>query len=65
MSKDGIIKLWNQKYTSLFVLKIPSLLKLVWNMKEVQSIKNQQSISELKAIIAQHYSQAHKEAKPF
>lgn len=33
ISKDGVIKLWNQKCQVLFVLKIPSLLKLVWNMK--------------------------------
>jgi hypothetical protein len=33
-------------------------------MKEIQTIKNQKSISELRAIIAQHYSQANNQPKP-
>ena len=45
ISKDGVIKLWNQQYSVLFVLKIPFLLKLVWNMKEIQSIKNAKSMN--------------------
>ena len=45
ISKDGVIKLWNQQYTVLFVLKIPFLLKLTWNMKEIQNIKNAKSIN--------------------
>lgn len=56
ISKDGVIKLWNQKYVILFVLKIPTLLKITWNMKEIQTIKNIKSIKELKSIIHHHYS---------
>jgi hypothetical protein len=33
IGKDGYVKLWNRSYTCLFVLKIPSLLKITWNME--------------------------------
>ncbi len=44
ISKDGFIKLWNQKFDQLFGLKLPNLWKNCWNMSEIQSIKNKKSI---------------------
>jgi hypothetical protein len=35
ISIDGYIRLWNEKYDLLFSLKIPSLIRLTWNMKEI------------------------------
>lgn len=33
ISIDGYIRLWNWANSCLFSLKIPSLTKMVWNMK--------------------------------
>lgn len=35
ISIDGYIKLWNKQFACLFNLKIPSLMKCLWNMKEI------------------------------
>lgn len=35
ISIDGYIRLWNSKYKLLFSLKIPSLLRVSWDMKEI------------------------------
>ena len=32
ISVDGYIRLWNSKFKQLFSLKIPTLLKIGWNM---------------------------------
>jgi hypothetical protein len=50
ISIDGYIRLWNDKYDLLFSLKIPSLIRLAWNMKEIEDIKNRKSINELLSI---------------
>ena len=55
ISIDGYIRLWNSKYSLLFSLKIPSLVKIAWNMSEIEDIKNKKSIEELLKIFKQHY----------
>ena len=58
ISIDGYIRLWNDKYDLLFSLKIPSLIRLVWNMKEIEDIKNRKSVDELLSIFEDHYREA-------
>lgn len=36
ISIDGYIRLWNAKLECIFSLKIPSLVKIVWNMHEIE-----------------------------
>lgn len=65
ISIDGYIRLWNDKYDLLFSLKIPSLMRLVWSMKEIEDIKNRKSINELLAIFEDHYREAmHENSSP-
>jgi len=35
ISRDGYIRLWNSEYKLLFSLKIPSLMRMSWNMEEI------------------------------
>ena len=39
-------------------MKIPSLVKVAWNMKEIEEIKNKKSIEELLSIFDKHYKDA-------
>jgi|LakMenEpi03Aug12_release.lakeMendotaPanAssembly.Ray.scaffolds.fasta_scaffold1205059_2 hypothetical protein len=54
---DGYVRMWNEEYSLLFSLKIPSLVKVVWNMKPIEEIKNQRSLQELLKIFDEHYSE--------
>jgi hypothetical protein len=64
ISKDGLIKLWNQNYECLFILKLPNLQKMNWNMKEILTIKNKKSIEEISQIILNHYSTRNEIVEP-
>ena len=57
VSIDGYIRLWNYKYDCLFSLKIPTLVKIAWNMKEIEGIKNRKSIEQVLGIFKDHLSQ--------
>lgn len=41
---DGYVRMWDEDYALLFSLKIPSLVKIVWNMKPIEEIKNYRSL---------------------
>lgn len=41
---DGYVRMWDEEYALLFSLKIPSLVKVVWNMKPIEEIKNYRSL---------------------
>jgi hypothetical protein len=53
---DGYVRMWDEEYALLFSLKIPSLVKVVWNMKPIEEIKNQRSLQELLNIFEEHYA---------
>lgn len=64
ISIDGYIRLWNQQYKCLFSLKIPSLIKITWNMKEIEDIKNKKSIEELLLIFQKHFHSKSEKTSP-
>ena len=49
-SIDGNIKLW-KKDKCLFNLKLPDLKKHIWEMSEIEKIKNDRSIGEIMKIL--------------
>jgi len=61
ISIDGYIRLWNSANDCLFSLKIPSLTKMAWNMKEIEDIRNRKSIEELLSIFKDNYSEVMQE----
>jgi hypothetical protein len=61
ISIDGYIRLWNGANDCLFSLKIPSLTKIAWNMKEIEDIRNRKSIEELLSIFRDNYSEVMRE----
>lgn len=65
ISVDGYVRLWSAKKECLFSLKIPALVKVVWNMKEIEKVKNDKSISELLDIFEKHFRNLIEKKSPY